>query len=398
MNTKKKAINYITKKLKDKPDCLVKSMIAGFLLESIEASDNEIIAGYLSCVIDEDSNSIDDIISFFGGKISSLVLTSKRIAGDISIEERMRQNNKNIIGLPDKNKNVLCAKIIAYLEYDKDKKETDEFIKDIDASFDKKMTLLNGMFNHLASGYEGTLISTLYSLLNELMSDDYSFSYYKEEFAFNDLKLELNHLKNTLLSNKPYLIILTNGQFNSYNSFSDVLLKLFDAKYFLKVNDKEENLSFDDIKDSLSIVEKNLLLSASLKGNVLERLIGDDSVILGSDYLVEFLDFVIMLIKEEAISLGDIKSFVCKNQRLIESAVNIVFVNYAASSEFDLEDENSKEYEDLLENCKRLIISDIKDVDITKITSREETVIITGMLLPYMDKSRILALRESIIK
>ena len=78
--------------------------------------------------------------------------------------------------------------------------------------------------------------------------------------------------------------------------------------------------------------------------------------------------------------------------------MNIVFVNYAANKELDLEDSYTSEYEDLLENCKRLIVSDVKDVDITKITSREETVIITGMLLPYMDKGRILALRESIIK
>jgi hypothetical protein len=397
MNTKKKAIKYITEKLKDKPDILAKSILAGFLLESAGSSDNEIIAGYLSFVIDENSDFIGEIISFFGGEISSLVLTSKRIAGEMSIEERMKQNNKNIIGLPDKNKDVLCAKIIAYLEYDKDKKGSDEFLKDIDAPLDKKMTLLNGMFNHLAIDYASSLISMLYSLLNEMMIADYSFSY-EENFVPSDLRAELNHLRNALLSNKPYLIILTNGKFSSSNSFSDVLLKLFDVKYRLKVDDREENLSFDDIKESLSLVEKNLLISASLKGNVLERLIGDDSVILGSDYLVEFFDFVTMLIKEKIISLEDIKNFARKNQRIIESAVNIVFVNYAANKELDLEDSNTSEYENLLENCKKLIVSDVKDVDITKITSREETVIITGMLLPYMDKSRILALRESIIK
>lgn len=397
MNTKKKAIKYITEKLKNKPDILAKSIMAGFLLESAGASDNEVIAGYLSFVIDENGDCIEEIISFFGGEISSLVLTSKRIVGEMSIEERMRQNNKNIIGLPDKNKDVLCAKIIAYLEYDKDKKGSDEFLKDIDAPLDKKMTLLNGMFNHLATDYASSLISMLYSLLNEMMIADYSFSY-EENFVPSDLRTEVNHLKNSLLSNKPYLIILTNGEFNTSSSFSDVLLKLFDVKYRLKVNDREENLSFDNIKESLSLVEKNLLLSASLKGNVLERLIGNDSVILGSDYLLEFFDFVAMLIKEKTISLEDIKNFARKNQRLIESAVNIVFVNYAANKELDLEDSNTSEYEDLLENCKRLIVSDVKDVDITKITSREETVIITGMLLPYMDKSRILALRESIIK
>lgn len=397
MNVKKKAIKYITEKLKNKPDILAKSIMAGFLLESVGASDNEVIAGYLSFVIDENGDCIEEIISFFGGEISSLVLTSKRIVGEMSIEERMRQNNKNIIGLPDKNKDVLCAKIIAYLEYDKDKKGSDEFLKDIDAPLDKKMTLLNGMFNHLATDYASSLISMLYSLLNEMMIADYSFSY-EENFVPSDLRTELNHLKNALLSNKPYLIILTNGEFNTSSSFSDVLLKLFDVKYRLKVNDREENLSFDNIKESLSLVEKNLLLSASLKGNVLERLIGNDSVILGSDYLLEFFDFVAMLIKEKTISLEDIKNFARKNQRLIESAVNIVFVNYAANKELDLEDSNTSEYEDLLENCKRLIVSDVKDVDITKITSREETVIITGMLLPYMDKGRILALRESIIK
>ena len=397
MNTKKKAIKYITEKLKNKPDILAKSIMAGFLLESYGASDNEVIAGYLSFVIDENCDCIEEIISFFGGEISSLVLTSKRIVGEMSIEERMRQNNKNIIGLPDKNKDVLCAKIIAYLEYDKDKKGSDEFLKDIDAPLDKKMTLLNGMFNHLATDYASSLISMLYSLLNEMMIADYSFSY-EENFAPSDLRTKLNHLKNALLSNKPYLILLTNGEFNTSSSFSDVLLKLFDVKYRLKVNDREENLSFDNIKESLSLVEKNLLLSASLKGNVLERLIGDDSVILGSDYLLELFDFVATLIKEKTISLEDIKNFARKNQRLIESAVDIVFVNYAANKELDLEDSNTSEYEDLLENCKRLIVSDVKDVDITKITSREETVIITGMLLPYMDKGRILALRESIIK
>ena len=68
MNVKKKAIKYITEKLKNKPDILAKSIMAGFLLESVGASDNEVIAGYLSFVIDENGDCIEEIISFFGGE------------------------------------------------------------------------------------------------------------------------------------------------------------------------------------------------------------------------------------------------------------------------------------------------------------------------------------------
>ncbi len=378
-------IKFLIEKVNGKWDLLLKSILTGLTLEDCTLDRNVIIAGYLAYLIDEDNFDEEEINLKFGGDIASLLLTAKRIKGDISIEERIRQNNRNIIGLPDRNKEVLSAKLLTYLETERSKKDS---FADIIGTLAKKEMLFQGMVNTMAEDFEHPLIIQLLAALNKLSWEDENQDLYFD----GGYKESLQQLKRTIVSGKSYIVVLYNNNFKG-KKLDDIVRMIFTSKYYLKVNETASELSKEET-DILSLVEKNLLLSAALKGNVLEQLIDDEIVVLGNSYLISVMEYLRQLVNEGKLDILDLISFVKANFNQIRRGLNIAFINYALFNKYGLVSDDS--FEELLRNCQKLIIDDVKDVDITKINKRDETVIITGMLLPYMSKKRIMNIRNSL--
>lgn len=378
-------IKFLIEKVNGKWDLLLKSILTGLTLEDCTLDRNVIIAGYLAYLIDEDNFDEEEINLKFGGDIASLLLTAKRIKGDISIEERIRQNNRNIIGLPDRNKEVLSAKLLTYLETERSKKDS---FADIIGTLAKKEMLFQGMVNTMAEDFEHPLIIQLLAVLNKLSWEDENQDLYFD----GGYKESLQQLKRTIVSGKSYIVVLYNNNFKG-KKLDDIVRMIFTSKYYLKVNETASELSKEET-DILSLVEKNLLLSAALKGNVLEQLIDDEIVVLGNSYLISVMEYLRQLVNEGKLDILDLISFVKANFNQIRRGLNIAFINYALFNKYGLVSDDS--FEELLRNCQKLIIDDVKDVDITKINKRDETVIITGMLLPYMSKKRIMNIRNSL--
>lgn len=378
-------IEYLIEKLNGKWDLLLKSILTGLLLEDCSLDRNVIIAGYLSYLIDQDDFDEMEINLKFGGDVASLLLTAKRIKGDLSIEERIRQNNKNIIGLPDRNKMVLASKLITYLETEKNKKDS---FSDIDGSKEKKEMLFKSITQHLAEDFEHPLIMQLYAILNELSLEGEM----QDLYFTADYKGNLRELKRTITSRKSYLVILYKRGLAG-KSLDEIVKMIFASKYYLKVDENLSEISSNKT-DVLSLVEKNLLLSAALKGNVLEKLIDDEIVVLGNSYLIRAMEFLKQTMEEEKTDILELLNFINANYRLISRGLNTAFVNYSLFDDYDASYDDG--FKELLRNCQKLIIDDVKDVDITKINGTYETVIITGMLLPYMNKKRIMNIRNSL--
>lgn len=378
-------IEYLIEKLNGKWDLLLKSILTGLLLEDCSLDRNVIIAGYLSYLIDQDDFDEMEINLKFGGDVASLLLTAKRIKGDLSIEERIRQNNKNIIGLPDRNKMVLASKLITYLETEKNKKDS---FSDIDGSKEKKEMLFKSITQHLAEDFEHPLIMQLYAILNELSLEGEM----QDLYFTADYKGNLRELKRTITSRKSYLVILYKRDLAG-KSLDEIVKMIFASKYYLKVDENLSEISSNKT-DVLSLVEKNLLLSAALKGNVLEKLIDDEIVVLGNSYLIRAMEFLKQTMEEEKTDILELLNFINANYRLISRGLNTAFVNYSLFDDYDASYDDG--FKELLRNCQKLIIDDVKDVDITKINGTYETVIITGMLLPYMNKKRIMNIRNSL--
>lgn len=378
-------IEYLIEKLNGKWDLLLKSILTGLLLEDCSLDQNVIIAGYLSYLIDQDDFDEMEINLKFGGDVASLLLTAKRIKGDLSIEERIRQNNKNIIGLPDRNRMVLASKLLTYLETEKNKKDC---FSDIDGLKEKKEMLFKSMIEHLAEDFEHPLIIQLYAILNELSLEGGM----QDLYFTADYKGNLRELKRTITSRKSYLVILYKRELAG-KSLVEIVEMIFTSKYYLKVDENSSEISSNKT-DELSLVEKNLLLSAALKGNVLEKLIDDEIVVLGNSYLIRAMEFLKETMEKEKTDILDLLNFINANYRLISRGLNTAFVNYSLFDDYGASYDDS--FKELLRNCQKLIIDDVKDVDITKINGTYETVIITGMLLPYMNKKRIMNIRNSL--
>lgn len=378
-------IEYLIEKLNGKWDLLLKSILTGLLLEDCSLDRNVIIAGYLSYLIDQDDFDEMEINLKFGGDVASLLLTAKRIKGDLSIEERIRQNNKNIIGLPDRNKMVLASKLITYLETENNKKDS---FSDIDGSKEKKEMLFKSITQHLAEDFEHPLIMQLYAILNELSLEDEM----QDLYFTADYKGNLRELKRTITSRKSYLVILYKRDLAG-KSLDEIVKMILASKYYLKVDENLSEISSNKT-DVLSLVEKNLLLSAALKGNVLEKLIDDEIVVLGNSYLIRAMEFLKQTMEDEKTDILELLNFINANYRLISRGLNTAFVNYSLFDDYAASYDDS--FKELLRNCQKLIIDDVKDVDITKINGTYETVIITGMLLPYMNKKRIMNIRNSL--
>lgn len=348
--------------------------------------DNDIVSASLLEFVNNDNYDLYDISKIFGGKISSIIITNYKYEESISWEENKKHLLKILNGLPTANKAVFAAqKIIELTKLKTNKNETESLIKLkyyykeiydvlIEDNNNKKLNLL---------------LNKYLDLFNDVFANNEEFKLPKINSSYIE---ELSKLKLAISNDEPFIIRLTSNNCTKNNIYD--LFKSFMNNNTLKLKLFSENTLFND--KGISKYEESLLLAAAINGSVLEDIIGDNEIILCSDYLFIFFTFINVLLESKMISQSKLNNLFKEYEDLFDETINYsnIIYNYQVVKEniSTLDTKDLSNYFSLLNDFNTLVFKNL-----FKINKKQQDIILSNMLLPILRKEYILKLKKDLV-
>jgi hypothetical protein len=435
MKLSERALNFamrahdgqVRKSEKDKP-MIIHPMIVGDLLKYYGYDDNVVAAGYLHDVVEDTKYTIEDISRLFGGDVTGLVLLASEPDKDETWEIRKKHTIKISKDLPERNKAVICADKIANLE---DSLILLEKNGELDFSAFKRgkedqQWYYEGMFNSLSSDFESPMIDRLYEDIQKVFysyGDDKiknkvfeeSPNEYKRVQSLLGYRDELQKLKSVLKdNNRPYIIEFTGTPKSGKTSIINVLNDFFKEGGF-KVKVLEEPISSERFKkefvpdtQSLSVVEKNLLIASTIESNLVSELTNGHDIIITDRGMFDRLIWLQRLVNNGTMSEKDFNDYLdyyLPELKLLTNHVVVTYTtpitsvkrDYHSSISLDERFHNDelfvKSHNEAIDQCYNLINGYGTKVDTTDITNREATLCVAETLLPIMREDYIRQLK-----
>ena len=250
---------------------IIHSLLVGMILSSYGYDTKLAAAGYLINVLDTDF-TIDDLAKLFGGDVASLLVTAQNYSSDVNWVESKRQMLKAIDGLPEKNMILICADKVVELENLKIYLKKSKNPKALKTSMEDLKWYFTSLSECISKSYNGPLLDRLNAAIVDAFENSESMQDVEAYESEADLYAELVKLKRVVSMRNPYIVKFTSADKESssilsliYDFMNDVDFKIRVVEEHVPSSKYEVDLLND--KASISSLEKNLLISSSLKGD-----------------------------------------------------------------------------------------------------------------------------------
>lgn len=381
------------------------------ILKKYGYDDTIVSAGLLSQVVKNGDYSISEIGELFGGRMSSLLLTTSFSGDDLPLIEKKRQFSKIIDGLPNDNKAVIGALLIQELE---EIRMSLRLNKPVLLENKKELELYyKSLYDSLYKDADDKLLSLLDRYINVFYDVFYGLSVKDEKFYENRLDAlnrsssyieSLGRLKDVVRSNKDYLIEFTGSDDTNTQSIRALENFLKDDSFRVKVEEQGSHSKYtkEHIKStkSLSMVEKNLLVASALNKSLMSDIVGDKRILICNATLFELLTYYKICYDKGIINDDDLKYYLAEYGFDIQEVFDYVSLCYKNNTLGDVQKSDgaiTDDYRDVLEQCQNLV-SGNDVVDVSKLNTGDATVMVATNLLPIMTGTYALKLRKFLVE
>lgn len=403
----------------DKP-FVVHSLLVGLLLKSYGFDEQTVASGFLCDVIDNTQFTVEDISKIFGGSVASLLMTLSEPSSDLSWKDRKTQELKNISNLPERNMAVICADRIITLE-----ELSIKFRKNGKSDFSEYEETKEELGWYYKSLYEKVstnlvdlpLVTRLYDAIHDVFDRDFYYDFSIEEdnqrlgriAAYQE---DLIKLRSIIGDSKPYMIEFIGTPKSGKSSVIKMFKEFFDgADFRVKViEDSKSKNKYEDVLlrgNGISSLEKNLLIAAAIKDDLMNQIIGNQNVVMVESGLYDSLVLLKVLVDRGSISKESFDLYAKHYLPDIELLINHVVISYILpedvmrrkiDSDILLPDlvnhmRMASEYNSALEDVKSLI-NGATIIESSSIDAREATLRVADTLFPIMQKEYVYRLKR----
>lgn len=418
MTVNERALNFVMRAFHNNVDEVIHSLLVGMILKSYGYNDTTVAAGYLVDIPNKSNYSISDISRLFSGKVSSLVMTALNVDKSLDWKNKKNQTIRAISDLPESNMAVIIANYIIFLEqlvidFKKEGKadfERFEISKEELESFYrlvyKKASRIIGrdLLDRFDNAIENVFENTYYPKYNTEIDD----LYIKTE----GYQEQLVKLKEVISDKKPYIIEFVGAEKTGKSSIMKCFKDFFENSDFrIKVYENDNETKYKNLMRpaSVSLVERNLLISSAIKDNLMKDIIGDQDIIMVESGLYDALVMLKIYLDRNVITKNEYNDYMNKYLPDLEFIINQVVVCYTKQDEMmsrmsldglTVNNFYSKmalvdEYNEALENLD-ILINNKMVLDTTKLNNQEATLRLADTLFPIMTNNYVLKLKKMI--
>lgn len=413
------SIRAHTKKLKNDKPFVIHSLLVGLLLKTYGYDEQVVSAGFLCDIINNTSYTIEDISRLFGGSVASLLMTACMPQNDLSWKDDKKLEVKALSSLPERNMALICADKIITLE-----ELSIEFRKNGKSDFSEyKQTkeelawYYKTIYEKVSANLDSALVTRLHDAIHDVFDRDFYYDFsieedYKRLGRIAAYQEDLIKLKSIIGDTKPYMIEFIGTPKSGKSSVIRMFKEFFDgADFRVKViEDSKPKNKYEDVLlrgNGISSLEKNLLIAAAIKDDLMNQIIGNQNVVMVESGLYDSLVLLKVLVNRGSISKESFDLYAKHYLPDIEFLINHVVISYILPEDVMRREVDSdilvpdlvnhmgmaSEYNSALEDVKSLI-NGATIVDTTSIDAREATLRVADTLFPIMQKEYVYRLKR----